>query len=496
MITALFLAIALPTWAMYHVVGAGLVITNGKSGRLPLVLGLALGLGLGLTACSYLLWRVAVGAPDWRYLACESIALLVVGLFARQRHLANQRGALPVHVESVAPVSGILRWLPWASWATLLLTAAALVLGYRDEPMGSSDAWCIWNHRARVLHRGGDAWQSFLTAEAPHADYPLLAPACSARLWAYGGETRWGPWLVQSLFMGALCAVIYGGVALVTTRSMGHLALLALLADVRIAQLAVTQYAETALQFYFAAAVIAAGLAATKTAPRVAGYALSGLLAALAAWTKNEGIMFVAVAGLTIVISSAWYAGWRGAFENTRAWLAGGIAVLLLVALYKLSVQVDNDLVAGQNLSDTWQRLTDLSRWSVVLGGAGRITATVLKAAVVLLPLAAMALGPSKDRSLRPAAMLAVAVLALMSAGFALVLITTPNDLQWHVNTSVDRLISQLFPIAIWAAACWLAAPEHLLEQGKYIPSLRPDFDRAQPQGHAAGTGPFYRRAG
>jgi hypothetical protein len=42
-------------------------------------------------------------------------------------------------------------------------------------------------------------------------------------------------------------------------------------------------------------------------------------------------------------------------------------------------------------------------------------------------------------------------VLALMLASYYLVYVTTPFDISWHVSTSIDRLLIQLWPSLVLA---------------------------------------------
>jgi hypothetical protein len=52
----------------------------------------------------------------------------------------------------------------------------------------------------------------------------------------------------------------------------------------------------------------------------------------------------------------------------------------------------------------------------------------------------------------RPGGVPAVAVLTMLLqvAIYAMVYLVTPYDLKWHVDTSLDRLIVQVFPSAVW----------------------------------------------
>ena len=50
-------------------------------------------------------------------------------------------------------------------------------------------------------------------------------------------------------------------------------------------------------------------------------------------------------------------------------------------------------------------------------------------------------------------------VLGAMLAGYFFVYLTTPHDLAWHVNTSMDRLLIHLWPSTLLAVFLYLGDP-------------------------------------
>src|SRR5262249_7876635 len=55
------------------------------------------------------------------------------------------------------------------------------------SPYGDGDAIAIWTSHARYLYRDGPSWQKTIL-NTFHAEYPLLTPATTARLWRYMGQ--------------------------------------------------------------------------------------------------------------------------------------------------------------------------------------------------------------------------------------------------------------------------------------------------------------------
>src|SRR5262249_17955866 len=68
---------------------------------------------------------------------------------------------------------------------------------------------------------------------------------------------------------------------------------------------------------------------------------------------------------------------------------------------------------------------------------------------------------PSHEPSQRAAH--AFSVLLLMIAGYSVVYLVTPQNLAFHLDTSLERLLMQLWPTALLAYFLWVATPEEAL---------------------------------
>jgi hypothetical protein len=325
----------------------------------------------------------------------------------------------------------------------------------------------------------GDRWPDAFSPLGFHGDYPLLVPATNARLWSWAGrEALWGPAAVQAGFLVALLGVVAGGVALLRGWPQALLATLALAGNIKLLLLCCSQYAETSLQFYFAAAIVLLGLRDVLGGIKRGELALIGLLAGLAAWTKNEGVLFLLALGSARLGVVAWrerrqaqttssvlserptpwtYSAqtarpswWQTTFDELWPAVLGALPVVAILAIFKLSLHVENDLVAGQGAS-TLARLVDPERIAYVVRSWVTIGLHVLKLFAFVLPAMAWLLGRGPQLSRRGSGLpTGVALVGLMIAGFTVVLLATPHDLVWHVTTSVDRLWMQLYPFSIW----------------------------------------------
>lgn len=450
------LALGLPALA-----GALLVVrASGDRGAWPWAVPVGAGLGVGLSSIVWALWllTLAPGHPVGTLVVVDAIVWSAV---AAGVSLTLWRRPPARHDRPALPSPAALRWgaaiavvaLAAIAGATFLLRTIAL-------PHGTGDAWGIWNFRARSLFRAyPTAWlDGFASAPAwSHADYPLLVPLAVARGWAYaGGETTAMPASLAACFWLAAIAAVAGGVG----RSRGLTAGLLSAALLFASPLAVihgsSQCADLPLAFFVVSAfVLMAAAVETGASPL---WALSGLSAGLAAWTKNEGLAFF---GLYVLVSAWWLmrraciAAWR-----RLALMFGGAALpLAAVVAFKVWLAPQNDLVAGQSIPAIVARLTDMQRFVAVATAFARDVWFGAAPWVGPLPITAAFLVASGVRGggnpvPAPASAAGLSLILL----YAVVYLLTPQDLAWHLASSSDRLILHVTPLFVWAAMMMASA--------------------------------------
>jgi hypothetical protein len=343
------------------------------------------------------------------------------------------------------------------AWSGALALALVLVLGigtlgmssfWEANPQGNWDAWAIWNLRARFLASGGNlasrAWSPVLTGT--HPEYPLLVSGFIARCWSYSGSmSALAPMATSYAFFLALVAMGTGGLAALEGGSLGLLFGLAVGSCPVVLYEVPTQYSDIPLACYFAGALILMLLERPIAA---------GLLASLAAWTKDEGQLFVAAFLVLMAITR------RRQFPRA---LAGMIPVGILLLVFKLFVARSNSSLLAQSTmgAGLWPRLTDLSRYLTVVRIATRQLWDMRSGWYhpILPPLIlafALKFKTNWRRDVLPAGTLTV----VMLAGYFWVYIITPNNLYWQVQGSIARLTAQLWPLGLIAIFAGLRAPE------------------------------------
>jgi hypothetical protein len=420
----------------------------------PLATALGAGLGSGLSAVLLFLWMLAFG-PTRGFPLVEGGLLILVALAAVRRRRAGEISG-PV-TPSRGRVSQQLRVVVIAFLVTLGAAAAAFVSHLRRHPHGEWDAWMNWDLRARMFFRGGEAWQTAFSAALPwsHPDYPVLLSSLVTRTWLYaGGETLVGPALVAGTFTFATVALMAAGLAALRYTSQGLLAGLILLSTPFFILHATSLYADVPLGFFFLATVVCLALQERSGGATNRFAVLAGLAAGLAMWTKNEGLLFMLalVAGLLIAGLSG--SGWAISRRQLLAFGAGLIPMLLLAAGFKMSLAPPNDLLSTLDLERTFSRLTDSHRYYLVLRAYGGHIASFgdngLGSVTAVLTAYLLGLGINRAELRRSWVRAVTIALVLLLAGHFMVFVSMADELSRLLKSSLDRLLLQIWPSALF----------------------------------------------
>jgi dolichyl-phosphate-mannose-protein mannosyltransferase len=435
----------------------------------PLLTGfLALGIGLGVSSSFYFIWLSIAGLPRAVFPLAELgllLLLLGIALYARRG-----RSRAPFAVRRESPTARVYRRaLVIALAVGVGCTTFAFLVTSATTRNGGWDAWMTWNMHARAIFRGGDQWRAVLSGLPAwsHPDYPLLLPATVARMWTYaGGETVLAPASVAMLFTAATVGVLYSSVSILRSPAQGALAAVLLLATPFFVVHGASQYADVPLAFFFLATFVLLCLHEVWPDNAQRLLVLAGLTAGLAAWTKNEGLLFL----LAVVAGHAFAVirrrGWRAWCAEARAFATGLAPVVVLIVYFKVSLAPPNDLMSDQGFRQTAARLLDGTRYVQVLGGFKTGLSKLGDPGFVgpgwLLLAYLVCVGFSGAAAVRLGARTAAIAVSLMLAGYAAVLLTAPAPLLGTNIRSIDRLLLQLWPTVIFAYCLWVRSPEEV----------------------------------
>jgi hypothetical protein len=426
---------------------------------------LALGLGVGLSATALFLWLVAFGPHRRGFIGAELALAAALGVLAL-RPARREMGELYVNVSR----PGLLWLIPVALALGVGCAVAAFVANSVALPHGGWDAWMDWNLRARLIFRGDGHWQNAFSELIPwsHPDYPWVVPASVVRAWTWaGGEHLSASAMIAGLFTFGTVALAGTALAVLRSPAQGALGALMLLGTPFFVLHGASQFADVPVGFFFLSSVVLLAIH-QRYAERTHRFAaLAGLSAGMAAWTKNEGLLFftclIAAQIATAIIARTER---KSLTRQLSAFLAGAFLPLLLVGYFKARFAPPNDLLSVDR-EDLRMWLTDPRRYAIVLrpfashllrfGDNGLISAPWLLVTYSLcVGLRATGRGWSWGFTIALA-------LALMLAGHVLIFVGTTPDILPLLNTSVDRVLLQLWPSFLVLYFMAVRTPEELL---------------------------------
>ncbi|HYM74974.1 MAG TPA: phospholipid carrier-dependent glycosyltransferase [Candidatus Dormibacteraeota bacterium] len=427
---------------------------------------LSVGYGLGIFSVSFFLARV-FGLSHLVGVDVSVLALLIAAqLLLRGRNRVTDSLSSTTESFDLPPW---LRGVAAAGFAIALCAALySAVLRAIARPHGEGwDAYAIWNLHARFLFVGGDHWRDGFSTLIPwsHPDYPLLLPAAVAHFWSYlGHEAPAVPAIIGLAFTLSTLGLLFTSLDLTRGRMSAMLGGLALVSTPFFIEQGTSQYADVPLSFFFLAAIVLLFLHGDRSssddpAPRRGLLVLAGLAAGFAAWTKNEGLLFlfaVVVAQLPATIRRKSQA--ESGEEPAGRWIALAVLflamtpALVLIAWFKHSWAPAGELFSSPPEMLHWI-LTPGRYWTILqwyakeflrFGHWFLVPGTLLLAVLCFLTIAGP--GRVKGRRLGPA----LWTLAFTLAGYFFIYVITPYDLHWHLRFSLNRLFLQLWPCAIF----------------------------------------------
>ena len=411
----------------------------------PLRLAAAPAIGFGLGGCLYFALRIVLQQPPAVAIAAVCLAAAGLSWFAWRRAQS-----------AVADVPAVSGQIPFWLWLLFGVGAAMAFFTYLmlsgAAPHGEWDAWSIWNLRARFLVRA----QEFVSPFSPviswsHPDYPLLVPGVIALLWHAGGvESPSMAGAVGFGFLFSTVAVPFFTLRLLRGPALAALGALTILGATSLVRVSASQYADVPLAAYI---VIAACFLVYALEVEPVGNSvvfIAGLSAGFAAWTKNEGLLFCVSIVLAHLLSIGGKTELPRRFATLISLLAGIVAVLAFVGHFKFRLAPANDLVNAGTAGVAIARATDFNRYWVTFWA---FVGELLTFGSVLVPpviVFAVWLALVRFRSkVTGAALLPLVAVVIQLAGYFAIYVTTPQDLDWQLNTSLPRLLLHVWPLSV-----------------------------------------------
>jgi hypothetical protein len=408
---------------------------------------LSIGLGFGVFSCLFF-GQMVIGmrsGNSWLWTQAIALLLLVLLCYRNPRREAPVASSHQVDVE--AKPQKLIRTMAVLFGLVLAADIASFVLNSMAHPLGETDAWMIWNVRARFLFMGGERWRDAFSPLLIHADYPLLIPAAVAGSWSnIGADSVLVPIGIAMLFTFATVGLVASTVTLLCSPTQGMLAGLTLLTTPYLIWHGANQYADVPLAFFFASTVALLMIHDHVAPGSRALILLAGFSAGLAAWTKNEGVLFVFALILTRLLTFCWRHGLQSSVRQMGSFFSGLVPVLLIVGYFKTQLAPPNDMVSADILGRTVPQLLQLTRYAQVWTAIAQKLSVFARGNLELLAIYGVLAGTAVAERDRSGLIAGFLMLSTVLAAHSLILVLTPYDLSWHLRTSLDRLLLQLWP--------------------------------------------------
>ncbi len=409
---------------------------------------LGIGLGAGVVSCLYFL-ALALAGPGVTVLAAVTGGAVVIALALGM--LARKAGTLIDWEEGPA--------VPWYLTALFVLAAALALtmflgaVGY--NPHGDEGAWSIWNLRARFLFRAGAFWRDAFSSDLSwtHPDYPLMVPGLVAWCWKLSGqESTNAPIAIAFLFSFGTVGLLVSALGALRGKAYALLGGTLLLATASFIALSAALYGDVPLSFYILA-TLALFCLQDRHPESLRFSALAGVMAGFAAWTRNDGIVFVAAVLAARAIALLRFRERKLLGPQLLRWALGLAAPLAVVIYFKLRIAGPSDL-SSEPASAILKHLFDPARWIVTVEG---LVIVLFNFGRFLIPIAlVLALYWYLVRfrvDARDRASLATAAIALPLTLAAQIIIDLlyVDNLPLEISTSFERILLQLWPAALLA---------------------------------------------
>ncbi len=427
------------------------ILPGNQPSRLVFKLGLGAGLGLGATSLLYFILLLITNSLSG-YIFIP-ITLLGIGLYLTW-HNRIQNPIFP----TIYSLTKLQKYLLAAFCLLVLTSLGSFMIHALMNSHGGFDAWMIYNRIARFFYRGGINWQNAFSQDIYwqfHADYPLLLPLNLAGAWqTLGTENMRAAQAHGAYIFIGLVSLLIGAVAILRTTGQSLLASIVLLGTPIYVYESPREAADLTLAFFILATV--ACLIIYHREQNANFLFLAGLASSFGAWTKNEGLLFALISAAACFFLLN---------KNRRLpkilFYITGLLPLILVLYFKYFLAPSNDLFSSQ--ADLLARITDSQRYITIFQefidhfvwfGRSNISIPIILLGYMLILKSHLS---SKDS---PAVVICAILLTTQFLGYFSIYILTPHNLDWHLRTSLARLIMHLYPAALLLYFASLSDPE------------------------------------
>ena len=192
---------------------------------------------------------------------------------------------------------------------------------------------------------------------------------------------------------------------------------------------------------------------------------------------EERGLMFLAVMLVAHFAVDFRTSSWREYWRQLRLLASGLLPGFLTLVYFKLMVAPPSDLFALAGKQPLVAKLADPERYLLIATEvAQRIVPHDLYGFGFVLALAFWAACARRGTLPTPGVALGALTLFLLFMGYVAVYVVTPYPLAWHLATSIDRVLLQMWPMFVFVYFLIVATPEEILrssaEAGRKPPGV------------------------
>jgi len=329
-------------------------------------------------------------------------------------------------------------------------------------PLAAWDGWAIYGFKSKALYLAKSVPLDFFidpTKAFAHLDYPLLFPLVEA--WVYTVLDSWNDQLVNIVFLFyflSFLIIFYFNLRSFTNRSFALLFTFFLTLIPKFTDFMLCGYSDLALLVYYFVSLIYL-LRWSLQPERISFLCVSAICSGLAAWTKNEGLAFCLI-NFTILVFLLFIRHKRASTNWRLVVCYFGLVMIIILhwMIFKARLRIPNDLINSQNISLNILR-ENLYRVPIIFSYFKRFMIILSDWNILWVSLPLIILLRIKRVFSHPALLILLSMLAYFTIWFFIYMIT-PRQINWHLVNSLERLLLQMVPLALFSIALLLSPPK------------------------------------
>lgn len=378
-----------------------------------------------------------------------------------------------------------LRQSGWArafsgNWILALIATVAVggvcaaVAGILEKsPHGAWDSWAIWSLRAKFFAAGAGFWENAVDPgfRMSHPEYPVLLSSYLGWAWRLTGSDAPGvPQGAAFAFLLSLTGLVGAGLSLLRRSSLGLMAVPVLLSPIVMVTVPASLYADLPMGVLSFSCAVVLLLGVSRTGDTRL-FAIAGVLAAMCAWMKEEGLLHLLVLGL---MAAAFSVGLRarvpGWWKSALCFAAGALPLGLLLWWFRVAFAppsatrfAENAVRSGGGSTGLLSRALDFTRYGEILEQLWALLGTLgdfWTHPFLLLLATVLLLGSRRDQRRGPVFLVSAATLGFLWAGYLASFVLLSGRPGSVLAASLHRVWLHTWPLLVVTVFLAVAAPE------------------------------------